>query len=174
MKFLQLLKTARYWVVTLFVGAAFIFAGILLSKVDNGADITPIEHIIRERVITDEVTIWQSEDANYLFYHGEKHNLPTSKIIQLGESIQDYEDVGNKKIVKSIFFDSDSQDYVYREETITKSYSVEKIKKEKASNAAWAYMWSIFAWVIGVIATLIAIALFLFWLDDLREFHRRN
>ena len=174
MKSIQLLKTARYWAGTLFVGAVFIFAGILLSKVDNGADLTPIEHIIRERVITNEVTVCQNEDVSYLFYRGERYDLPTSKIIQLGESIQDYEDVGNKKIVKSIFFDSDSQDYVYREETITRSYPVEKMKKEKASSAAWAYMWSILAWAIGVITTLIAIALFLFWLDDLREFRKRN
>lgn len=172
MKISELLKNARYWVYVLIAGVVIMFLGQKCSNVDNGADLNPTEHLIRERVVTDKVTINQIDGVEYLVYQGENYQIPQDRIIQLGESIQDYENAGNKKIVKDIFFDKDSQDFVYRETITTRSYKIEKLKKKMTRQAAWSYVGALILWVPGSLLIILSIAMFIFWTEDIREFRK--
>lgn len=174
MKFSKLLRSAKYWIYMLMVGLIFIFCGNKCSKTDAGSDLNPTEHFIKERVITDKVSTEQIEGVEYLVYHGVSYELPKDKTIPMNESFQDYENVGQKKIVTDIFFDEDSQDFVLREDITTRSYQIEKLKKKMSRHASWSYVGSLILWATGGFIAFIAFCFFLFWLDDFREFRRRN
>lgn len=174
MNFLQLLKSARYWVYMLLMGLVFIFCGTKCSRTDDGSNLNPTEHFIKESVITDKVSTEQIEGVEYLVYHGESYELPKDKTIPMNESFQDCENVGQKKIVTDIFFDEDSQEFVLREDITTRSYQIEKLKKKMSRHASWSYVGSLILWISGGFIIFIAFGIFLFWLDDFREFHGRN
>jgi len=174
MKFLELLKSARWWIGMLLISIAFLACANMCSRVDNGADLNPTERLIREKVVTSEVIIDQVDGAEYLVYQGEPYELPQDKTILLSESIQDYEKAGQKKVVTDIFFDEGSNDFVLREQITTRSYKIEKLKREKSRHAAWSYLGALMMGFVGAICVLCTIGMFIFWTEDLNEFRRRR
>lgn len=171
MKFLEVLKFSKWWVIMLAVGVFLIHCANRCSNVDNGANLNPTEHLIKERIITDKVTTSQIGGKEYLIYQGKTYLLLNDKTVQLGDSSKNHEDI-EKKVTTSIFFEQESQNFIYKEEIITKSNKIEKIKKDKVRFAAWSYLGAVTMFVIGGFFILIGILIFTLWLDDLREFFK--
>ena len=158
------------WILPLLVGSALIWIGIKFSKVDNGSDLSSTSQIIRERVI--DVPIYQRDSIKYIEYLGEEYLLPENKIIPISESIQEYDGHSSKKITTFIFFDEEEKEFVCRQETTTKSYLIEKLKKKRTYRAAISYLGSCIFWACGIVIIVIAIFFFLIWIDDLKEIRR--
>jgi len=162
------MKSARYWIIILLTGAALIWLGVWLGHTDNGSNLNPVSRIIKERVITEKVSTYQKGGVDYLEYLGDEYVLPEDKVIFIGETMQEYEGLSTQKITKSIFFDNDEHEFIYKQEITNRSYIVESTKKRMAMTAAWAYLGALMAWVIGAILILFGIIMFLIWLDDVR------
>ena len=174
MKFVELLKSARWWIGLLLIGIALLACANMCSRVDNGAELNPTERLTHEKVITNEIIINQVDGVEYLVYLGESYKLPQDKIIPLSESIQDYENAGQKKIVTDIFFDKGSHDFILREQITARSYQIEKLKRERSKHAALSYLGALMMWFIGGICILCTIGIFIFWTEDLSEFRKRK
>ena len=169
-KLSQTIRFAYSWILPLLVGSGLIWIGIKLSKVDSGSDLNSTSIIIRERVI--DVHTYQKDSVNYIEYLGEEYLLPEDKIIPISESIQEYDGHSSKKVTTFIFFDKDEKEFVCRQETTTKSYLIEKLKKKRTYTAAISYLGSCIFWVCGIVIIVIAIFFFFRWVDDLKEIRR--
>ena len=165
-------NSARVWLLFLIFAVCCFWLGIRLSRVDNGSDLTPISQICRDKVITENVSIIYDNNQEYLEYMGELYLLPSEKIISLGEISQDYDGLFNRKIIKSIWFDDDKNDFLYREEVWEKSYQIEKSRKTLANVAVWAHVGALFLWFVGFLLGLVFLFLFFIWVEDLRRMRK--
>ena len=163
------LGSAKLWLFCLVITTGCLFFGFKLSHLDNGSSLTPVSHYYRDKVITENVSIYYRNNAEYLEYLGQEYLIPTDKVIFLGETSKDYKGLFNEKVIKTIFFDDDTNDFVYREESLEKSYQIEKARKALANLAVWARVGSLVFWFIGLIFGLIFMFLFALWVEDLMK-----
>ena len=163
----NLWNSAKLWLIFLIFTVGCFWLGIRLSHLDNGSNLTPISHYCRDKVITENVSIIYDNNLEYLEYLGQLYVLPPDKIISLGEISQDYDGLFDRRIIKTIWFDDDTNDFIYREESIEKSYQVEKSRKTLANVAVWARVGSIILWFIGLILGIIFFLLFAPWIEGL-------
>ena len=167
MKKAEVLKSFWLWIIPLLASIALIWCGIKLSRVDNGSDLNPTYHLIRDRIITNSITTYEWNGTEYLSYQGEDYVIPDTKIILLSETISDYESSTSQKTTKIIFFDEDEHEFIYREDIITKHQEIENAKKKAVVRASWAYIGALFTWILGFISALIFIFMFILWFEDL-------
>jgi len=163
-------NSAKLWLFFLVISIGCIWLGIILARLNDGSDINPVSHYFRDKVITENVSTYYKGNLEYLEYLGEEYILPADKIISLGETSREYKGLFSEKVTKSIFLDDDTNDFIYREESIKKSYSVEKMKKSLANTAFWGRVGSLILCIIGVICGLIALLLFVLWIEDVTKF----
>lgn len=164
--------SVKLWLFPLVFSVGCIWSGIELSGLDDGSDINPVSHYFRDRVITENISTYYKGNLEYLEYLGEEHVLPANKIISLGEISREYKGLFNEKIIKSIFFDDDTYDFIYREECIQKSYEAEKRKKSLSSSAFWGQLGSVILWFWGIIFGIIFLVIFILWVEDIVKFRK--
>lgn len=167
MKKTQVLGSTWLWCIPLLITIALIWCGIKLLRVDNGYDLNPTYHLLRDRVITNKVTTYEWNGVEYLNYQGQDYLIPDTKVILLSETISDNKNSTNQKITKIIFFDEDEHEFIYREEIIGKSQEIENARKKALRNACWAYIGAIFALSISFMCIVIFVFMFFLWLEDL-------
>lgn len=149
-------KPIRAWLVpgfvTLVVATLLIWGGIALVTVDDGSKLSASSHKIRERVITEKVDVYQKDDVDFLRYLGEEYPLPSNKSIFVGETIEELKGLSRKKITKSIEFDDNEQEYVYKEEVFVYSYVVAKSKKSMEIRSAICFLFGIFVFICALVS----------------------
>ena len=138
--------------VALVVGALLIWGGIVLVTRDNGSGLSASSHKIRERVITEKVDIYQKDGVDFLRYLGEEYPLPSDKSIFIGETIEELKGLSSKKITKSIEFDDDEQEYIYKEEDFVYSYVVAKSKRTMEITSAICFLFGIFVFFCAIVS----------------------
>ena len=135
-------KWSRSWALPLLmavsIGGLCIWIGIALMNVDNGSELTPTTHSIRERVITKEVDFYHKDDSDYLRYLGKDYLLPKDKIIFIGEEVNKLHS-SSERTIKTIVFDEDEQEFLFKRETFIHSYAIESTKRSKERESAMCF-----------------------------------
>lgn len=144
-------KLIRSWVIpsliASIVGALMIWGGIALVTVDNGSRLSATSHTIRERVITDKVNVYQKDGADFLCYLGEEYPLPEDKVIFVGETLEELKHLSSKKTTKTIIFDAEEEDYIYKEDTINYSYVIAKSKRSMETTSVICFIFGLMLFV---------------------------
>ena len=144
------------------------WAGFALVTVDNGSELITDYYRIRERVITEDVCTYQRNDANFLYYLGEEYSLSKDNVAFIGESFQEQlsepsrfakflkvfgkkdEKLAGKMVTKSIVFDDDEQEFLYKEETFVHSYAIEKAKRSKERKSSVCFILGILCFILCI------------------------
>lgn len=172
MKKVKVFGFAWLWFVPLLITIALIWCGIKLLRVDDGHDLNPTHHLIRDRVITNKVTTYEWNGVEYLGYQGQNYTIPDTKVILLNEAVSNNEGPISQKITKYIFFDEKEHEFIYREDITTRDQEVENARNKALRNACWAYIGAIFVWITVLMCALFFIFMFILWIEDLIDAFR--
>ena len=130
---------------------------LLLVSVNNGSGLSAVSHLITERVITEEVSTFQRDGEDFIYYQNTEYLLPANKVIYVGETLENFDSGNTRNISKTIVFDEKQQEFLYKEYSVTYSHSIERTKRwwEILSGfCCWIAIPFLLAAIIGVIVVI--------------------
>ena len=153
-------KLFRTWVIPSLVasifGALLTWAGIALISVDNGANLCASSRIIKERVITEKVNVYQKDSTDFLYYLGEEYRLPQDQVIFVGETLQELQGLSSTKVTKTICFDENEQDYIYKEDIFNYSFVIAKSKRSMEITSSICFVLGILVFIIDIFTVFLS------------------